>query len=168
MLMCTKVAVIEMCVELKYTHTFCKIFYQDILYLITKYIINKVFPNKKMVVGPKYEYFADNLYRILSFDWGWSGAVNISKMAEAGFFFNGGREDSVECFHCGIHLDGWQRIDDPWCKHFYANPNCEWVKRNMTLSRLRKLEFSIIFLSRGGANANNLLYHLHTDYGNVK
>ena len=39
------------------------------------------------------------------------------KMAQAGFFFSG-RNDMVQCFCCGIKLEGWDPEEDkPWQKH---------------------------------------------------
>lgn len=45
-------------------------------------------------------------------------SCNPEKMAAAGFFTVGGKEepDLVECFICSKRLHGWDPDDDPWYK----------------------------------------------------
>ena len=37
-------------------------------------------------------------------------------MAEAGFYFTGGKRepDLAQCYFCHKELDGWEDDDDPW------------------------------------------------------
>ncbi|XP_017798737.1 PREDICTED: baculoviral IAP repeat-containing protein 5 [Habropoda laboriosa] len=52
------------------------------------------------------------------------------RMAAAGFFAVGGREepDLAECFICSKELDGWDPDDDPWKEHAKHQPECPFVK----------------------------------------
>lgn len=43
-------------------------------------------------------------------------------LAAAGFIWRGPADnqsapDRVECFWCGLELDGWEEGDDPWIEH---------------------------------------------------
>lgn len=51
-------------------------------------------------------------------------------MAEAGFYFIGGKRepDSVQCFLCGKCLDGWEPDDDPFREHLKHSPACSFAK----------------------------------------
>lgn len=43
-------------------------------------------------------------------------ALTVSKMVAAGWCFTPIPEadDCVQCFYCGVSLDGWEPKDDPW------------------------------------------------------
>ncbi|KAK1129789.1 hypothetical protein K0M31_019499 [Melipona bicolor] len=56
-------------------------------------------------------------------------SCNPEKMAAAGFFTVGGKEepDLVECFICSKQLDGWDPEDDPWNEHIKHQSNCPFI-----------------------------------------
>lgn len=56
-------------------------------------------------------------------------SCNPEKMAAAGFFAVGGKEepDLVECFICSKQLDGWDPDDDPWNEHVKHHSECFFV-----------------------------------------
>lgn len=75
-------------------------------------------------------------------------------MAEAGFVFIGSAKepDSVKCFFCNKHLDGWEKDDDPWKEHLSHSPKCEFAIRknpeeNMTLNEFLDLVDNFVFKS---------------------
>nr|BDT62221.1 MAG: baculoviral IAP repeat-containing protein [Penaeus semisulcatus majanivirus] len=49
------------------------------------------------------------------------------KLAEAGFV-SSGSGDAVYCFHCGVHLEKWEKNDMPWKEHAKWSPRCRYVK----------------------------------------
>lgn len=112
---------------------------------------------------PKHVFYIDSLYRIMSFDSGWPNIVNSLLMAEAGFFFSGSN-DEVVCFQCGSLLHNWQTNDEPWARHFIANPNCFWVKSNMTEEKWRQILGLIIMSMPHIENFDYLIFRLNVDY----
>lgn len=51
-----------------------------------------------------------------------SSVPDKQSLAAAGFIWRGPADnqsapDRVECFWCGLELDGWEEGDDPWIEH---------------------------------------------------
>lgn len=111
--------------------------------------------------GPKNYNFVSIDLRVRSFhvnNWPKSIPVNISVLAEAGFFYIGklgtftngspypsfplplfvkthlnfivGVSDYVKCFYCDGGLCNWEPGDDPWAEHARWFPECEFVRLN--------------------------------------
>lgn len=57
------------------------------------------------------------------------GSCNPAKMAEAGFYFIGSKDepDLARCYVCCKELDGWEGDDDPWFEHKKHAPKCPYV-----------------------------------------
>ena len=55
---------------------------------------------------------------------------DISKLAEAGFFYLG-LNDSVKCNACEIILSGWLNMEDPdpWIQHAKTSPGCSFLEK---------------------------------------
>lgn len=54
-------------------------------------------------------------------------AVDVGKLATAGFFYVGDGDDKTCCFHCGLGVYRWNADDDPWTEHARWKPNCQFV-----------------------------------------
>jgi len=55
--------------------------------------------------------------------------VSKSKLAEAGFYYQG-FEEEVKCVSCNLALAGWSSTDDPWVEHCKYKSNCEFLNLN--------------------------------------
>lgn len=51
------------------------------------------------------------------------------QMSRAGFTYNPAEDsaDMVQCFHCGLALDGWEPHDDPLVEHLKRSPECDGI-----------------------------------------
>lgn len=65
--------------------------------------------------------------RLASFD-GWSHTARAVRLAEAGFFYSGVR-DEIVCHSCllTIQVSHWQADEDVWKKHHKYSPGCSFV-----------------------------------------
>lgn len=72
----------------------------------------------------------DRLESFITWPFNATKRCNVSKMAEAGFYWSGTptEPDSATCFACGKVLDGWEENDDPWDEHRQHAPQCVFVK----------------------------------------
>ncbi|XP_053209831.1 baculoviral IAP repeat-containing protein 7-like [Panonychus citri] len=52
--------------------------------------------------------------------------IDIGKLTDAGFFYEG-NEDKVVCFHCDSVLFNWQTDDDPFVEHGIHSKNCYFM-----------------------------------------
>ncbi|KAL3853043.1 hypothetical protein ACJMK2_016627 [Sinanodonta woodiana] len=59
-------------------------------------------------------------------NWPSSNHQQPRKLAEAGFFYQGGT-DVVTCYFCAVKLSGWTPEDVPWTEHEKFQPACEHV-----------------------------------------
>lgn len=82
----------------------------------------------KFTGEPRYPKFQDYEIRYLSYS-GWNNPKNPHKLVKSGFSFIGGK-DNVQCFHCGIVLNNWDRADDVDFCHKTSSPNCFYMKSN--------------------------------------
>ncbi|XP_055336723.1 baculoviral IAP repeat-containing protein 3-like [Paramacrobiotus metropolitanus] len=72
----------------------------------------------------------------------WPGQVVSQRpmdMANAGFFFNEGVWDQVQCFCCGRKLAQWTRDDDPWIEHAKYEPQCAYLLEKKGLRFVREV-----------------------------
>lgn len=75
---------------------------------------------RKRPFNPRYRVESE---RRASFDyWPIQMKQSAEEMVAAGFFYLGAG-DMVACYHCGIHLAGWQATDTAWFEHRY------WLRR---------------------------------------
>ena len=79
-------------------------------------------------IAPKHPRFSNKVDREASFRH-WSPAMSIKPkdLAEAGFFYLG-RDDSVECYHCGVALRKWNPEERPWEEHAKWRPDCAFLQ----------------------------------------
>ena len=54
--------------------------------------------------------------------------IHHVSLASHGMYYTG-VEDIVECFDCKVLIYDWSVRDDPLRRHFYAYPNCEFLRR---------------------------------------
>ncbi|KAE8635951.1 hypothetical protein XENTR_v10002794 [Xenopus tropicalis] len=59
--------------------------------------------------------------------WPLYAAANPRALAQAGFYFTGGR-DIVQCFSCEGCLGNWEENDDPWKEHAKWFPECVFLR----------------------------------------
>ena len=66
-------------------------------------------------------------YRLSSFaSWPKQMVPDKYALAKCGFVYTG-KGDKVTCFDCGICLEQWEIIDDPWREHFKSSPTCDYL-----------------------------------------
>lgn len=58
--------------------------------------------------------------------WDTSRTQTKERLAEAGFFYTGTRDQTL-CFYCGVGLCDWQPYEDPWEMHCFWMPNCHYL-----------------------------------------
>ncbi|KAK2720018.1 hypothetical protein QYM36_004057 [Artemia franciscana] len=81
--------------------------------------------------GPKHPSKSTFEARLKTFaNWNYSGRMDPSKLAEAGFFYLG-VSDKVNCFHCDNSLDHWKVTDDPWAEHARWFSECLFLIHSM-------------------------------------
>ena len=59
-------------------------------------------------------------------------------MSKAGFYFTH-LEDKVVCFHCGYGVRNWQRDDNPWYKHAWWSPDCDFLRQHKSSKFIDKV-----------------------------
>lgn len=54
--------------------------------------------------------------------------VNIDLLAQAGWIFNGGDDNTTQCFSCLVKVCNWNLLDDAFWEHKLWSPDCEYLK----------------------------------------
>ncbi|XP_038151946.1 E3 ubiquitin-protein ligase XIAP isoform X2 [Cyprinodon tularosa] len=77
---------------------------------------------------PKAPHMKSEEARLQTFSPSWpsNSPVTPRDLAQAGFFYLG-CDDRVQCFCCGLKLNGWENGDNPWGEHTKHNPNCFFI-----------------------------------------
>ncbi|KAL8958571.1 MAG: hypothetical protein Q9183_005812 [Haloplaca sp. 2 TL-2023] len=54
---------------------------------------------------------------------------DAGSLASAGFFYNpkASAPDNTTCYLCNVHLDGWEKDDDPIKEHLSLSESCGWA-----------------------------------------
>ena len=74
---------------------------------------------------PRFQWYRD---RLSTYDsWPKQLGQLPGEMAASGFRYTG-RDDTVECYHCGLKLHNWSADDDPWEQHLSHASRCRHLE----------------------------------------
>lgn len=66
--------------------------------------------------------------RLISYRKKWPQALKYltEPLVEAGFYYTQ-KNDTVECFSCGLTLKNWNDDESPWEQHAIHAPRCDFI-----------------------------------------